>query len=71
MFQHLEQYNIFQSANVCKIEPVYSDLLLELALFHIDTVLDAVAYMVVQKLGIEQSNSYSPKYQKILFHIIR
>ena len=66
MFQNLEQYKGFQSANVCKTESVYSDLLSELVLFQFDTVLDAVAYMFVQKLGIELSNSYSHQYQKLL-----
>ena len=57
-FQNLEQYKVFQSANVCKTEPVYSDLLLELALFQFDTVSAAVVYKGAQKLETELSNFY-------------
>ena len=58
MFQNLMQCQVYQSANVCKSEPVYSDLLSELALFQSDRVLAAVAYRVVQKLGTALSNFY-------------
>ena len=64
MLQNLEQYKVFQFTNVSKTEPVYFDLLSELAQFQLDTESAVAAYMVVQKLEIKLSNSYSHQYQK-------